>query len=185
MSYDLVPENYRAIASLVGEKQYEYVQAGKTQVEARLLALREVGASLNPPVQLASDLEYWMGQCLTHLYQNEDGASLSKPTVKRRKKSKAKDILKRYRAWADEHNIIARDNELSLWAECSKGAFGFARKVLSGEGYRFEILKGRMGWRVTQRPAPGTGKTYSEAEVKAMMEEYGKQLLSQYGKERK
>lgn len=166
---DATSVNFRPISTLVGEVQHEYVTGGLSQHEARKRALAEVGATLEPPM-VGAELEYWLGAQYQKLYSGQTAP-------KKTKRSYAKNVLKRYQQWVDEHDTTTNDIEIAHWAGCSPSGLSFARKVLTASGYKFEKV-GRKGWKVVARPT--TGKTYTEAEVKVMLET----LMNKFGKDK-
>lgn len=176
---DAVPGNYRVIQSLVAERQFELVSTGKWgQAPARQQALEEVGSSLNPPMK-ARELEYWLGECLRAAYVGEQPKAIA---VRKVKPSEARlNFFNKYREWCLANSYVASDKELAHWTGKHASSFCRARLALEEVGFRFERQNNRRGWKVTRRVEPG--RTYTEQEVKAMMDKYADELLKKLGKE--
>lgn len=175
---DAVKENYKAIAGLVAEAQFERVQNGESQHDARVRALAEVGASLNPPVP-GPELEYWMGQCLSEMASGR----LAPYSPRQTRKAKPVRVIpfEKYKEWCVNHNHVAKDAELAHWTGKHLTVFSHARQALARMGFTFE--RDKHGWKITGKPADG--RVYSEEEVKAMLDKLAEEMKSKFYSEMK
>jgi len=161
----MTDDDCRALASLVGKEQGVYQKRGFSPSAARHEAANAAGALFNPPVtgaEILSRLAKFGAQTKPEKAEEGDDQSFT--------------VL--YRQWAEQNDEIASDKQLAHFAQCTAGAFYYARKKLGEEGYVIERNNG--GWLVITRPS--TKKAYTEAEVRAMISKLTEQLMSQFGK---
>ena len=98
------------------------------------------------------------------------------------KPEKITSVLSAYREFVDSFNFVPTHTILAYWTgRDNPGAFSGALSMLRAEGYEFEPVKG--GYEVVARPRKNKPeRTYTESEVKTMIDGMRDQIIAKFGK---
>ena len=165
-------EELKAVQSLVGQLQAEFVRNGDGGTVARKKAATRVGATY-VPVVTAEELESAIAKARARFYDNKRRANLQKYWDKKLESKKSVQIdpdrnstyVKMYRQWCIERKYVANDILLAYFTGAAKNTFVYSRKKLESEGFVF--TENGRGYDVE---VPVQKRTYTEDEVRVMMQ---------------
>jgi hypothetical protein len=175
-------EELTAHQKLISQQQGIYVRDGMSMSDARKRAAEDIAKAIDSELT-GFDVESAIGSANNKFNPpsyNRHPKKQINPVLKPEKAEK-KSLISLYKSWCEVNNHVTSDLEIAHFCQVTRAAVGHGRAAMIDAGYKFET--NGTGFNIISPPPPPPPakpeKTYTETEVRSMMEE----LLKKLGKE--